>query len=80
MTESAVDRSQFQEGMLVLGSDGERVGHVREVGDAALVVDRAAQPAIHVPFSFIRYTSGNGVVLTIAANKAGEMHWETSAR
>jgi hypothetical protein len=80
MADTAVDRSQFREGMTVLSAEGERVGRVREVHQDAVLVERTGHPAIHVPLAFIRYTAGNDLVLTIPAHKVSEMHWETSAR
>jgi hypothetical protein len=80
MTESQIDRSLIEEGMAVLSSDGERVGKVGQIRDDAVVVERTGDPTIHVPIAFVHNVSRGKLVLTIAANKVGEMHWETSAR
>jgi len=79
MTDLAIDPTQLQEGMEVLSTDGELIGHVQNVGADALQVARIGRPSMSVPFAFIRYTSGSRVVLTIPAYKADEMHWSNAS-
>jgi hypothetical protein len=80
MTESQIDRSLIEVGMAVLSSDGERVGQVRQIRDDAVMVERMSDPSIRVPIAFVRNVSGGKLVLTLAANKVGEMHWENAAQ
>jgi hypothetical protein len=80
MTDTAIDPTQFQEGMEVRSADGDPVGRVKEVQSVYVVVERQGQPDISVPFAFIRYTSGNRLVLTIPAFKLNEMHWQGTSR
>jgi hypothetical protein len=80
MTDLASDPSTFQKGMDVLSADGDRVGRVKEVQNVYVVVERPGQPDLSVPFAFVRYTSGNRLVLTIPAFKVNEMHWNGTSR
>ena len=61
-------------------SDGERVGQVRQIRDDAVMVERMSDPSIRVPIAFVRNVAGGKLVLTLAANKVGEMHWENAAQ
>ena len=80
MTESQIDRSLFQEGMPVLSTEGERVGHIQQIHDDAVIVERTDHQVIRVPLAFVRTVSEGKLVLTLPANKVGEMHWETTDR
>ncbi|HZS87054.1 MAG TPA: DUF2171 domain-containing protein [Chloroflexota bacterium] len=62
-------------GMQVLGADGRLVGRVKEVFASYLLIDRAAQRDVYVPFDAIQALWHNQVVLTIPTKQVDEMHW-----
>jgi uncharacterized protein (TIGR02271 family) len=66
---------QAREGMEVVGSDGERVGLVKEVRAGDLLVDRAMRRDLYVPLDAVREVTGERVVLTIPADEADDQGW-----
>lgn len=63
--------SQLQAtGAEVVGSDGEKVGDLKEVGDADLLVERTLQRDIRVPVNRVReVTADNKVVLDVRTDE-----------
>jgi hypothetical protein len=61
-------------GAEVLGSDGERLGDLEEVGDADFLVRRTLRRDLHLPVSRVReVTSDNKIVLDLPAAEAKEL-------
>jgi hypothetical protein len=61
-------------GAEVLGSDGERLGDLEEVGDADFLVSRKLRRNLRLPVSLVReVTSDNKIVLDLPAAEAKEM-------
>ncbi len=74
--EDVTIRSQIHEGSEVVGEDQRPVGRVQAVLPSDfLMVHRAGQPDLYVPFDFVRDVSGGRAVLTIPANLAAKMDW-----
>jgi hypothetical protein len=74
--EEATIRSQVHEGTEVVGEDQRPVGRVQAMLPSDfLLVQRAGQPDLYVPFDFIRDVTGGRVVLTIPADLAAKMDW-----
>jgi hypothetical protein len=60
-------------GAEVIGSDGEKVGDLKTVGDADFVVGRTLRSDLHIPVTRIReVTTDNKIVLDVSANEAKE--------
>ncbi len=59
----------------MLGSDGEKVGELNEVGDASFVVDRGAlRGEVCVPVDRIREITSDGrIVLDVPADRVDEV-------
>jgi len=58
----------------VVGSDGERLGDLKEVGDADFLVGRTLRRDLRLPVSRVReVTSDNKVVLDLPAAEAKEL-------
>ena len=62
-------------GMAVLGADGRLVGRVKNVFAGYLLIDRAMQRDVYVPFDAIQALWRNQVVLAIPTKKVDDMHW-----
>jgi hypothetical protein len=64
-------------GAEVVGSDGEKVGDLKTVGDADIVVGRPLlRSDLHVPVARVReVTADNRVVLDVSAEGAKEARW-----
>jgi hypothetical protein len=61
-------------GAEVLGSDGERLGDLEEVGDADFLVSRKLRRNLRLPVSLVReVTSDNKIVLDLPAAEAKEL-------
>jgi hypothetical protein len=75
----ARDRPAVHEGMAVIGADGQRMGHVKEVRDADFRADRTLlqllQGDVYVPFDAIHAVTDEGIVLTIPAAQVQTMGW-----
>ena len=61
----------------VVGSDGEKVGDLKTVGEADIVVGRSMlRSDLHVPVARVReVTPDNRVVLDVSADEAKEARW-----
>ena len=60
-------------GAEVIGSDGEKVGDLKTVGDADFVVGRTLRSDLHIPVTSIReVTTDNKIVLDVSAEEAKE--------
>jgi hypothetical protein len=67
-------------GAEVLGSDGERLGDLKEVADADFLVGRTLRRDLRLPVSRVReVTSDNKVVLDLPAAGAKELGGKESA-
>src|SRR5918999_6555407 len=61
-------------GAEVVGSDGERLGDLKEVGDADFLVGRTLRRDLRLPVSRVReVTSENRIVLDLPATEAKEV-------
>ncbi len=62
-------------GAEVVGSDGEKVGELKEVGDAAFVVDRGTlRGEVRLPVARIGEVTNDGrIVLDVAADRVDEV-------
>lgn len=66
-------------GAEVFGSDGEKIGELKTVGDADFVVGRTLRSDIHVPVARVsEVTAENSVVLDVSAEEAKEARWGES--
>jgi sporulation protein YlmC with PRC-barrel domain len=67
--------SQLQAtGAEVVGSDGEKVGDLKEVGDADFLVERTLRRDIRVPVNRVQEVTGeNKVVLDVRAEEVQEI-------
>jgi hypothetical protein len=60
----------------VVGSDGEKVGDLKTVGDADFVVGRTLRSDLHVPIRHVReVTADHKIVLDVSADEAKEARW-----
>lgn len=71
----AIDRSHLQPGMDVVGSDGAKIGRIKEVRETDLLVDRTLQRDIAVPFDAVYTVADERVMLTIPADRVDAMGW-----
>lgn len=64
-------------GAEVFGSDGEKVGDLKTVGDADIVVGRTLlRSDLHVPVARVReVTADNKIVLDVSAEEAKKARW-----
>ena len=61
-------------GAKVVGSDGEKIGDLKEVGDADFLVGRTLRRNLRLPVSRVReVTSDNKIVLDLSAAEAKEL-------
>ena len=75
--ESPQTLAQLQStGAEVVGSDGEKVGDLKTVGDADFMVGRTLRSDLHVPIRHVReVTPDNKIVLDVSADEAKEARW-----
>ncbi len=60
-------------GAEVVGSDGEKVGDLKAVGDADFVVGRTLRSDLHIPITHVReVTTDDKIVLDVSAKEAKE--------
>jgi hypothetical protein len=79
----SVDPQHITVGMPVVGSDGEPVGTVKDIGPSEILVDRPLARDVYVPLdavqAIIDATGGTSVdphvVLTIRADSVGDAGW-----
>ena len=61
-------------GAKVVGSDGEKIGDLKEIGDADFLVGRTLRRNLRLPVSRVReVTSDNKIVLDLSAAEAKEL-------
>ena len=67
-------------GAEVVGSDGEKVGDLKTVGDADIVVGRTLRRDLHVPVRYVReVTADDKIVLNVSAGEAKEARWGSAS-
>jgi len=58
----------------VVGSDGVKIGDLKTVGDADLMVERTLRGDLHVPVRHVReVTADDKIVLDVSAEAAGRV-------
>lgn len=63
-------------GAEVVGSDGQKIGDLKSVGDADFVVGRMLRSDLHVPVKHVsEVTTDNKIVLDVSADEAKEAPW-----
>ncbi len=70
-----VDRSLLRNGMEVVGSDGDFVGHVKSLAEFHLTIDRTAKPDAYAPYDVIEDVTEDRVVLNVPADEVDNMGW-----
>jgi hypothetical protein len=61
-------------GAEIVGSDGEKVGDLKSVGDAGFLVERTLRRDLHVPVKHVQeVTTDNKVVLDVPAEQANDI-------
>jgi hypothetical protein len=70
-----VDRRRVRIGMVVLGADGEPVGTVKEIHDAALLVDRPLHRDVYVPYYAIERLCAGRLILSVPHDQVDAMYW-----
>jgi hypothetical protein len=70
-----VSREQLRNGMEVVGSDGNFIGHVKSLAEFYLSIDRAAKPDAYAPFDVVQEVSADKVVLEVPADEVDNMGW-----
>lgn len=73
-------KMQLRQGMDVLGSDGKRIGGIKEIHEYDFLIDRTLASDVHVPFSSIQNVTGSQVHLNIASDQVDKMHWSTTEK
>ena len=64
-------------GAEVVGADGAKIGDLKTVGDADLVVGRTLRGDLHVPVRHVReVTADEKTVLDVSAEEAKEGRWD----
>lgn len=62
----------------MFGTDGERVGEVKEIRDTDFLVDRPMARDVYVPFDAVTQV-GPDVRLGVTADEVGERDWPRSS-
>ena len=62
-------------GMEVVGSDGDRVGDVKDVLATGFFVRRQMAPDLYVPLDAVRGVEGVRVILGVPAGHVDDMQW-----
>lgn len=70
-----LERPKVKVGMDIVGSDGDAVGQVKEVRENDLLVHRAMQRDIYIPFSAIHSCTDRACMLNIPAGQVDNMGW-----
>jgi hypothetical protein len=71
-----IGRELINEGMEVVGSNGEYIGAVKEIREKDFLVDRRVARDVYVPFSAIAKSDGRNIFLNIPSDKMDDMDWE----
>ena len=61
----------------MVGSDGEKVGAVKEVHGTDFLLERPMGRDLFVPFSAVRTVDGERVLLSCRAAEIDDQHWPT---
>lgn len=69
------NRWQIRETMDVVGSDGEKIGTVKQVHGTDFHLDRPMGRDLFVPFSAVRTVDGERVMLSIRATEVDDQRW-----
>ncbi len=69
-------RSQLRPGMPVIGTEGDKIGRVKEVWENDFLVARRLARDIYVPFFYIDNLKNDTVMLNIPSDKVGDMDLE----
>src|SRR5918912_4158949 len=64
-----VSAGQIRQGMAVVGADSGQVGKVKDVRDTDFLVDRRGRRDVYVPFDAIEETTGDRIMLNVAADQ-----------
>jgi hypothetical protein len=70
-----IDIKVARVGMSVVGCDGEQIGAVKEVHDAAVLVDRTMSRDVYVPVYAIDMVDEGRLVLSVPSDLVDSMHW-----
>ncbi len=62
-------------GQQVVGEMGKPIGTVREIHSHDFVLDRAAAPDLHVPFTAVQDANGIQLSLNVSADKIDQQGW-----
>jgi hypothetical protein len=65
--------------MEVVGSDGDRVGTVKQIRENDFLVNRPLQRDVYVPFDAVKDVANGKVVLTVQAGQVDNMNWPKPA-
>ena len=65
----------INEGMEVIGSDGHRIGGVKEIREKDFLVDRRKARDVYVPFSAVA-KSESCIILDVSSDKVDDTDWE----
>lgn len=64
-------------GAQVVGSDGEKIGDLKSVGDADFQVGRTLRRDLHVPVKHVQeVTTDDKIVLDVPADQVNDMGWD----
>lgn len=71
-------RIEVGKDMEVIGSDGGRVGRVKETRLSDFLVDRRLALDVYVPMEAVQRVAGDRVMLNVPADRVGDMGWATT--
>ena len=71
-----IGRELINEGMEVVGSNGEYLGAVKEIRENDFLVDRSMARDVYVPFSAVAKSDRRTIILNIPSDKMDAMGWE----
>ncbi len=65
----------LKDGLLVIGTRGEAVGHVKEIHAHDFVLSRPSRIDVHVPFSAIQQGADERAMLNVRGDQIDDQHW-----
>ncbi|MCC6179041.1 MAG: BON domain-containing protein [Chloroflexi bacterium] len=71
------DTRKVRIGMQVVGSDGDTVGHVKEIRERDFLVDRGAQRDVYVPFDAILNATPDAIMLRCRVDAVDDQGWSS---
>lgn len=74
---SASLRSQIRPGMIVVTSDHEELGHVKEIRGMDFLLDRPMKRDVYVPLDQVRDVRNDRAVLQVNKDQIDAMRWES---